>query len=124
MLYKFLRSLLVIGVALFAIHYFLVEKFFPGQFFFPVWKIYAFLGIATLVTFLLVQVVHKHFPDKSGFAFMALSIVKMAAAIVFFLPLLDVQGHDLAGDVLSFFIPYFLFLLLEVIYVVRLINSR
>ena len=122
--YKSLRLLLFFAVIFFAIHYYIDANFFANIFFYEVWQIYAFLVSATAITFIAVGYVQKNLPDKTGFTFMGLSLLKMGAAIVFFIPLLQSGVEDRTGDILNFFIPYFLFLIFEVIYLVRLINSK
>ena len=54
---------------------------------------------------------------------MALSIVKMALSVVFFLPLLKADLPSPEADVLNFFIPYFSYLAFEAIWAVKLINA-
>lgn len=124
MLYKFLGLLFFFAAIFFAIHYYIEANFFANAFFYEIWQIYVFLVSATVITVILVGYVQKVFPDKTGFTFMGLSLIKMAAAIVFFIPLLESEVEDRTGDILNFFIPYFLFLIFEVIYLVRLINRN
>lgn len=124
MLYKFLGLLFFFAAIFFAVHYYVENVFFADAFFYEIWQIYAFLVSATVLTVVLVAYVQKVFPDKTGFTFMGLSLVKMAAAIIFFIPLLESTVEDRTGDILNFFIPYFLFLVFEVIYLVRLINRN
>ena len=124
MTFKFLRSLLLVSAALFLSHDYIADKFFEGEFFYKIWHIYTFLAVATLGVFLIMHFIHKNFPDHTGFAFMGLSIFKIAASVIFFIPLMKAQVPNPVGDVLNFFIPYFVYLLLEVVFAVRLINSK
>jgi hypothetical protein len=121
---KPLSIIVIFSVLLFLGHYFIIENFFDNEFFYKTWQIYAFLTTATIGIFLIMQFIQKNFPDKTGFAFMALSLFKMAASVIFFIPLMQSQVADRVPDVLNFFIPYFLYLLLEVVFAVRLINSK
>jgi hypothetical protein len=121
---KMLLAFLAFSITVFACHFIITENFIAGQFFYPLWQIYAFLFVATAIILLLLRLIHRHFPDKTGFLFMALSILKMAFSVVFFLPLMKADVADPVGDVLNFFIPYFLFLTFEAVAAVRLINSR
>lgn len=121
---KSLGFLLIVSAALFLTHNFIADKFFAGQLYYEIWHIYAFLGIATLGIFLIMHFIHKNFPDKTGFAFMGLSIFKIAASVIFFIPLMKAQVSNPVDDVLNFFVPYFIYLLLEVVFAVRLINSN
>lgn len=92
--------------------------------FYPVYAIYLFHIAATFLIYLLLLFVYNNFQDKTGFAFMGASLLKMAAAVIFLLPvLLNNSGHALT-NLLSFFIPYFLFLVFETYYAVKLINVK
>jgi len=68
--------------------------------------------------------VNKTFADKTGFAFMGFSLIKMMAAIVFLIPLLQSDHKSQVPDVSAFFIPYFLFLFFETLFAIRLINNQ
>lgn len=107
----------------FGTHYLLAEAFFTHAFFYPVWQIHAFLFTATLIILVLMHLVHKSFPDKTGFAFMAFSILKIAFSVLFFIPLMQADVPKPEADVLNFFVPYFLYLTFEAVSAVRLINS-
>ncbi|MHA3788462.1 hypothetical protein ACX0HA_09655 [Flavobacterium hauense] len=121
---KFLSFLLLLSATLFLSHNFIADEFFKGEFYYQIWHIYAFLGIATLGILMIMNFIHKNFPDKTGFAFMGLSIFKIAASVIFFIPLMNAQVPNPVGDVLNFFVPYFIYLLVEVVFAVRLINSK
>lgn len=121
---KFLRFLLLVSAALFLSHNYIADKFFKDEFFYKIWHIYTFLAVATLGIFLIMHFIHKNFPDHTGFAFMGLSIFKIAASVIFFVPLMKAQVPNPVGDVLNFFIPYFVYLLIEVVFAVRLLNSK
>lgn len=121
---KFISVLFVYTLVLFTIHYLIIQQFSSVIFFYQLWQIYLFLAITTLGVFSIVNFVHKNFSDKSGFAFTGLTLFKMAASIIFFIPLMQSEIVDKVPDIFNFFIPYFLYLILEVIFSVRLINSK
>ena len=121
---KFISVLFVFTLVLFTVHYLVIQQFFSVIFFYQIWQIYLFLAITTLGVFSIVNFVHKNFSDKSGFAFVGLTLFKMAASIIFFIPLMQSETANKVPDVLNFFIPYFLYLILEVVFCVRLINSK
>ncbi|WP_235498558.1 hypothetical protein [Flavobacterium sp. Leaf359] len=93
-------------------------------FFYQVWSIYTFHIAATLLIYLFLLFVNKNFFDKTGFAFLAGSVIKMMAAVVFLIPLIKADVNDPIIDVTAFFIPYFLFLFFETFFAIRLINNR
>ena len=123
--YNFLKLLFPFSIVLFFIQYYAVGAFFENiSFFYSTWSIYIFHLITTLLSYALLVFVNKNFADKTGFAFMGLSLVKMMAAVVFLIPLIQSDLKDQIPDVSAFFIPYFLFLFFETIFAVRLISKQ
>ena len=94
------------------------------EFFYATWSIYLFLFVTTFLIYLLLLFVNLNFPDFTGFAFLGTTFVKMMAAVVFLIPLIQSQGKETNLDIAAFFIPYFLFLLFETVFAVQLINKR
>ncbi|AUC82922.1 DUF6168 family protein [Lacinutrix sp. Bg11-31] len=124
-LIAFLTILIPFSLILFALQYFIVNKLGNDfSLFYSTWSVYLFHFTATLLVYIAVLFVNKTFSDKTGFAFMACGLIKMMAALVFLLPLIQNKEIDAINDVLAFFIPYFLFLLLETVYVVKILNKE
>ncbi len=123
-LISFLKLFLPFSLVLFFIQYSLVNYIFKVQLYYSTLAIYAFHFLATFLIFLFLVFVHKTFSDKTGFAFMACSLIKMLAAILFLLPVMLNDTPNPFQDIVAFFIPYFLFLIFETIYAVRLINTK
>lgn len=123
--YKFLKLLIPFSLVLFFIQYYIVGSFFEKTlFFYSTWSIYVFHFIVTVLSYAFLIFVNKTFADKTGFAFMGLSLIKMMAAIVFLIPLLQSDLKSKIPDVSAFFIPYFLFLFFETFFAIRLINKQ
>lgn len=123
--YNFLKLIFPFSIVLFFIQYYVVGVFFENiSFFYSTWSIYIFHLITTLLSYAFLIFVNKNFADKTGFAFMGLSLVKMMAAIVFLIPLIQSDLKNQIPDVGAFFIPYFLFLFFETIFAVRLISKQ
>lgn len=123
--YNFLKLIFPFSIVLFFIQYYVVGAFFENiSFFYSTWSIYIFHLITTLLSYAFLIFVNKNFADKTGFAFMGLSLVKMMAAIVFLIPLIQSDLKNQIPDVGAFFIPYFLFLFFETIFAVRLISKQ
>ncbi len=122
---RFLIRLIPFTTVLFLIQFFLTRFLLDGEeLFYPVYVIYLFHFISTFLIYLLLLFVYYNFQDKTGFAFMGASLIKMMAAVVFLLPvLLNNTGYAFT-NLLSFFVPYFLFLIFETYYAVRLINVK
>ena len=123
--YNFLYTIFPITLISFFVQYFSISVFFENtSFFFSTWSIYVFHLALTLISFGFLLFVNKTFADKTGFAFMGFSLLKMLAAIVFLIPLLQSDVVSKIPDVSAFFIPYFLFLFTETFFAVRLLNKE
>ena len=123
-LISFLKTFIPFTILLFSIQFALHNYIFEVELYYSTIAIYSFHVLATFLIFLFLSFVHKTFSDKTGFAFMACSLLKMLAAVLFLLPMMlnDVANPFL--DMIAFFIPYFLFLIFETIYAVKLINTK
>lgn len=121
---NFLKLFVPYALVLFALQYFVTLNLFSNTpFYYSVWSIYVFHGISTLLAHLFLLFVYKNFPDKTGFTFMGMGLLKMMACVVFLIPMIQSDTADRIPDVGAFFIPYFMFLLFETIFAVRLINK-
>ncbi|PTX45070.1 hypothetical protein C8P64_1060 [Christiangramia gaetbulicola] len=123
-LISFLKLFLPFSIILFFIQFALVNYVFKIELYYSTLAIYAFHFLATFLIFLFLVFVHKTFSDKTGFAFMACSLLKMLAAVLFLLPVMLNDTPNPFQDIVAFFIPYFLFLIFETIYAVKLINTK
>lgn len=121
---NFLKYLIPFAILLFLAQHFIVENIFTDiPFFYSTWSIYVFHVVITMISYFFLLFVNKTFPDKTGFTFMGVSFIKMMASVGFLLPMIQSDTIDRIPDVAAFFIPYFLFLLFETIFAVRLINK-
>lgn len=123
--FKNLAKLLIpFTVALFVVQYFIQIKLFATiNFFYTTSVIYIF---HFMVTFLLLSgliAVKNSFFDKTGLAFMVFGLLKMMASVVFLLPLIQAENNSYIPDVIAFFVPYFLFLLFDIFFSIKLLNS-
>ena len=122
---SFLKYLIPFTLLLFvAQHYGTVALSVNHDFFSATWGIYLFMSVSTLLIYVLLLFVDISFPDFTGFAFMGTTFVKMMGAVVFLIPLIQSDRTETNLDIAAFFVPYFLFLLFETIFAVRLINNR
>ena len=122
---NFLKVLIPFSIVLFIIQYLGMNFLFEDiVFYYSAWVIYSFHILATSVIYVVLVLVHRNFKDNTGFAFMGGSLLKMVAAVLFLLPMMLKNQDYRLINLLSFFIPYFLYLLFETIYAVRLINSK
>ncbi|CAM4124689.1 hypothetical protein FLAN108750_11725 [Flavobacterium antarcticum] len=121
---NFIKLFLPFALVLFGLQYFVTLQLFQSTiFYYSIWSIYVFHIIITLAAHLFLLFVHKNFPDKTGFTFMGMGVIKMMACVVFLIPMIQSDTINRIPDVAAFFIPYFMFLLFETIFAVRLINK-
>lgn len=120
----FLKRFIPFSLFLFLIHFLIVLNFFQNNpFFYSIYAIYLFLAITTaLICFILIYI-NKKVSDKTGFAFMALSILKMLAVILFLIPLIRLDKAQKLPDIIAFFVPYFAFLFFEMSFIIKLLNG-
>lgn len=123
---QFLSSLsfLFLGtIVLFIIHSLVVMNLEDDNYFYyPVWSIYLFHFIVTALVFGLLSWVGRWMPQYVGYTFMGTILLKMIVSIVFLLPLIQLSEFSKIPDFFSFFIPYFIFLLAEIILTMRILQ--
>ena len=121
---SFSKILITLSLVLYIVHFIVVNKLLNEySYFYPVYTIYFFLIVATSLIVVTILVIHKNYNDKTGFAFLAFSILKMLLVVIFLIPLITSDLTNKVPDILSFFIPYFIFLTLETVYILNLINK-
>lgn len=102
-------SLLFFGLHSIFIYYFLKDH----ALFYSPWQIYLFHFVTVFFIYTLIHL--KYTQGKKILSlFMVFTFLKMTLAVVFLLPLLFSEMENKQADVFSFFIPYFLFLAIEV----------
>lgn len=120
---NYLKYLVPFTIVLFSVQYILPEIFFKGKsFFYSVWSIHAFLFCSALVIYSTLVFVNNNLSDKTGFTFLALTVIKMFASVLFLIPLIQANLKEVSLDVASFFIPYFMYLFFETFFAIRLIK--
>ncbi|GAA4309931.1 hypothetical protein GCM10023115_35000 [Pontixanthobacter gangjinensis] len=123
-LLPFLKIFLPFSIILFSLQFVLVEYVLQLELFYSTLAIYSFHILATFLVYLLLVFVNRSFKGKTGFAFMACSLLKMFAAVIFLLPMMLNEEQNPVQALMAFFIPYFLYLIFETVYAVRLINTK
>lgn len=119
-----LKYLLGLTILLFVAQYLFQKNIFDSiTFYYNTSTIYFFHFTITFLILLSLIAVKNIFFEKTGFAFMALSLLKMLASVIFLLPLIQSEKINYIPDVIAFFVPYFLFLFFEIFYSIKLLNS-
>lgn len=120
----FLKFFLPYALLLFGIQFLVTQQLFGDTlFYYSTWSIYLFQVILTIAAHSFLLFVHNNFPEKAGFTFMGMGVIKMMACVVFLIPMIQSEMLSSIPDIVAFFIPYFMFLLFETIFAVRLINK-
>jgi hypothetical protein len=121
---KFLAFLILATLVLYFFHEFIIDNY-VGQTAFELTtiSIYLFHFFTVFVSYLLLVIVNNYFFSLTGSAFLAFGIIKMALSVFFLFPVIQSDSVDKVPDVLSFFIPFFIYLFLETIFSISLLNS-
>lgn len=120
----FLKGFVPFTLIIFTIHFLIVNYLDGVTFYYSLPVIYLFHILSTLIVYLAMVLVYSKSRDYTGYTFMGGSLLKMMAAVVFLLPMLLNNTENPFANILSFFIPYFLYLIFETIYAVKLINAK
>jgi hypothetical protein len=122
---KFLLFIFPFSVLFYFIQYYCKICFWPDTtLYFKEVSIHLFMLVSTLLVYFLVNLVVKLAVDKAGFTFLGLGLLKMMAAIVFLLPLIQDGKSDKIPTVIYFFVTYFIYLFIETLFVARLLNKK
>ncbi|MBZ9652686.1 DUF6168 family protein [Psychroflexus montanilacus] len=116
-------SILLFSIFIIVVHW-VIDYVFSIVTYYSLVSIYLFHVISALAVAGIIQLVYSNFKDQAGLAFMATSLVKMLAAILFLLPGFISDDKPNFSNILNFFVPYFLFLIFEAIQVIKLINPK
>lgn len=114
---------LIIG---YTIHNFILGSF-EVEHPFTLWKIYLFQCLATLALCASFEVIAEKSPklkDQLGFLYLAAMVLKVALFSLFFSDILFSSLVLSKTDSLSLLIPIFLFLFLEVVIIVKILNRN
>jgi hypothetical protein len=124
MIKRFLFSilfLLLITMIVGVFHYLIIKNL---SLFIPLINIYLFNFLMTVMGLAILYLIYDKFNDKVGFTFLAIGIIKMAIAVSFLMPLIKSNFSNKIPDTLNFFFCYFIFLIIESVFMVKLLNKK
>ena len=113
---SFLILLTLASLFLYTVHFLLYNKIFHNRpLFLGILEIYCFNFLATLILCLLV--ICRLWLGKINILslFIALTLFKMFAVLLFLYPLITTDMYDSKLDIINFFISYFVFLIFEIL---------
>ncbi len=121
----FLIQILILTIALYFIHYNIIKFLIKDSSLLPFLKnIYLFLCLTVLAFVFLLTHYSKKNPKKILQTFLILSGLKMILVIIFLLPLFLGEIQKINAYMANFFIPYFIYLIIEIKYSLWLLNAK
>jgi hypothetical protein len=122
----FLKKLLLFTLILGGLHYLLAFTVLQFDLYYSIPVMYLFLSLLTLIVYVCVLWIANNFPDKAGFTFMGLGMLKMFIAVAFLIPIMLYKEDDVnvMASVFSFFVPYLFYLGFETLHAVKLIKMN
>lgn len=125
--YQPLLEILLISIMVYALHklfFFLKENDKFQNFHFPIELIYLFFfGCSIIILSILIKVKEKNI-DNVGSVFLLITCVKMAISYALLYPIIHSGNQDVKTEKINFFIIFFLFLTIETIVTIRLLNNN
>lgn len=126
--YKPILEVLIIAIPLYIVHkiFFIFSDLGKtGQMFeYSLEQLYGFFLMASvLIIFALVKIKEKNL-DNVGYAFMLLTCIKMAVSYFVLKPILQNMNQSQQSEKINFFIIFMLFLAIETIIAIRLLNNK
>ena len=109
-----ITRILLVTIVLLAIHQYLIFQFFEGQLIIPVWLIHVFNAVLVLFMYLILLRQVRSGQKRILYLFFGLTLLKMLLILVFLSPLVIKDAEFMRLEIINFFIPYFLYLALEI----------
>ena len=103
-----------LSLLLWGVHYLFISYFFAVPLYYPLWVIYLFNLLLVLIMYGALHINQRKRPEGQLKLFLWLTTLKMFAAIVFLLPLFMKKTAYVTLEAFNFFIPYFIYLILEI----------
>ncbi|MGE4290281.1 MAG: hypothetical protein AB7E36_16495 [Salinivirgaceae bacterium] len=118
---KFVRVFSLFSIVFIGLHFLLLRAFpsFIGLSVKSLLSIYLFLIVLSFAHFIGLKWLFHKWPRYSGFIFTAMSLSKMAVAILFLLPSIFPANATAMTMALNFMTVYLAFLALEVVFLVK-----
>ena len=124
--YKPIWNLLLISFVAFLVHKWAFEffKINEASLFYSLEMLYLFFfNLSILIFFILIKVKQKSF-DNVGMTFMLITSIKVVICYVVLKPILMLKSDDLIIDKINYFGMFILFLAIEVVLTVRILNEK
>jgi len=119
----FFGKFFIFSLILFASHFLINSNIDQNISFEQVKKIHLFLALTTFFILNTILVIKSKSPDYIGFGYLAFVLVKMAISLVFIYPTIALKNDSIKTYVFHFFIIFFLYLLAEVLLIIKELKS-
>ena len=122
-LFTFYLSLVLLSFLVFCLH--ILVLYLIGFPLFDHMIVLAYLlnMVLALIIFSALYWYRVKYRDQIGFLFLGGSMLKFLFFFIVFYPLYNADGHMESLEFTSFFVPYFVCLLLETLFTARMLNS-
>lgn len=93
-------------------------------FYFPIEAVYGFFFVCSLLIILILIKVNEKNIDNVGFTFLLVTFIKMGLSYIILSPILNSGNLNVRTEKIDFFIIFALFLTIETIVTVRILNNK
>ena len=126
--YTSLFAVIIAAVVGLIIHkiasHFIIPKEFEDNFVYSIPALYVLFGMFSLVIVSLLTKVKEVAMNSVGYAFLALTTLKMAIAYRFLRPIINADLPKTPTEKMSFFVVFIYFLAIETILTIRILNNK
>ena len=126
--YDVILRLFQIMPAVALLHILIFQFGIPSQtyqaFHYPVYTVYLFFFILSLVLLFILIKINETKPEQLGFVFLVLISIKFALSYIFLLPVLQDNTESTYMEKINFFMIFIAFLAVEVVLASRLLKKK
>ena len=125
---KSIFTILLLGIIGFAIHkllfYFFVPITYEADFIYSIPLLYIGFFFSSTLLVLVLNKIKQLSIDNVGYAFLALTSLKMLVAYIFVRPILSLNLPKTPVEKMNFFIIFIYFLATETVVTIRILNNK
>lgn len=126
--YQPILEVLLLSAVVYLVHklFFFLNENNPKfqNFHFPIEVVYGFFFVCSIVILLILIKVKEKNIDNVGYTFLLVTFIKMAISYAVLSPILDSGNLNVRIEKLNFFVIFALFLTIETIVTVRILNNK
>ena len=122
--YKAILWMSICAFIMYGIHYFIFTLTDSAKMQFNLAGTYVFFWVCAAVVIFAVHIVHKKSPDNTGYAFVGATLIQMGLSYFMLRPVLEMGGEKSSFGKVNFFAVFILFLAIETVITIRLLNNK